>query len=108
VGWARILITPLLSAIHPRALLKSGMHAKYAVSGEETASNIAASPNSGDEPLAEPGATPPARAAESFPTSFEGTGGTSLDEIQDTASECQRINIPFTHTCTGTDMYCTT
>jgi hypothetical protein len=24
--------------------------------------------------------------------------GTSLDAIQDTASKCQRINIPFTHT----------
>ena len=32
-----------------------------------------------------------------FPTSFEGRG-TSLDAIQDTASKCQRINIPFTHT----------
>jgi hypothetical protein len=31
-----------------------------------------------------------------FPTSFEGRG-TSLDAIQDTASKCQRINIPFTH-----------
>jgi hypothetical protein len=38
------------------------------------------------------------RAAERFPTSFEGRG-TSLDEIQDTASKCQRINIPFTHAC---------
>ena len=37
------------------------------------------------------------RAAERFPTSFEGRG-TSLDAIQDTASKCQRINIPFTHT----------
>ena len=32
-----------------------------------------------------------------FPTSIEGRG-TSLDAIQDTASKCQRINIPFTHT----------